>query len=49
MQNIRNIQGKLVCRIDETQGIVEIVRKGYKTLIHFKPDGTAEVINTIAA
>jgi len=43
MQHIRNILGKLVCRIDENQGIVEIVQKGYQTLIHFKPDGTAEV------
>jgi hypothetical protein len=49
MQDIRNIKGKLVCRIDEKAAIVEIVYKGCKTLICFKPDGTAEIINTEAA
>ncbi|KUK53259.1 MAG: Uncharacterized protein XD78_1340 [Desulfotomaculum sp. 46_296] len=49
MQDVRNIQGKLVCRIDEKAGIVEIVHKSCKTLIHFRPDGTAEVTNTEAA
>ncbi len=48
MQDVRNIQGKLVSRIDERSGIVEceIVHKGCKTLIHFKRDGTLDVINT---
>jgi hypothetical protein len=49
MQDIRNIKGKLVCRIDEKACIVEIVQKGCKTVIHFRPDGTAKVINTTAA
>ncbi len=49
MQDIRNIKGKLVCRIDEKACIVEIVQKGYKTVIQFKPDGTAKVTNTVAA
>lgn len=46
MMDVRNLNGKLVCRIDETQGVVEIVHKGCKTVIYFKPCGTAEVINT---
>lgn len=48
MRDIKNSKGKLVCRLDEKTSIVEIVHKGCKTLIHFKPDGTAEVINTEA-
>jgi len=46
MKEIRNSQGKLVCCLDETNGIVEIAHKGCKTLIHFKPDGTVVIINT---
>ncbi|TEB04359.1 hypothetical protein Psch_04086 [Pelotomaculum schinkii] len=49
MREIKNSNGKLVCRIDEMASIFEIVHKGYKTLIRFKPDGTAEVINSEAA
>jgi len=49
MRDIRNARGKLVCRLDEKAGVVEIVHKGCKTLICFKPDGTAEIINTEAA
>jgi len=45
MRDIRNTDGKLVCRVDEIGGIIEIVHKGCKTLIRFKPDGTTEVIN----
>ena len=45
MLDIRNIQGKLICRIDDKARIVEIVHKDSKTLIYFKTDGTAEVIN----
>ena len=47
MTKIRNLGGKLVCRLDEKAGLVEIVAKGFKTLIKIKPDGTAEIINTI--
>lgn len=46
MRNIKNSTGKLVCRLDENTCSVEIVHKGIKTLIRFKPDGTAEVTNT---
>ena len=45
MRDIKNDAGKLVCRLDEKAGLVEIVQKGCKTLIHFNLDGTAEVIN----
>jgi len=46
MRDIKNSKGKLVCRLDEKATIVEIVQKGCKTLIHFKPDGTVKIINT---
>ena len=49
MKEIKNADGKLVCRMDERAWIIEIVHKGCKTLIRFMPDGTAEVINTKAA
>jgi len=45
VQNVRNAEGKLVCRIDEQDRTVEIVHKGYTTLIRFKPDGTVEIFN----
>ena len=46
MLDIKNARGKLVCRLDENSGIVEIVHKGCKTLICLRSDGTAEIINT---
>ena len=46
MQDVKNAAGKLVCRIDTRMGIVEIIHKGCKTLIHFNPDGTVRVVNT---
>ncbi len=49
MQDIRNTNGKLVCRLDEKAGVVEIVHKGCRTLVCFKPDGTVEIINTEAS
>lgn len=45
MEEIRNLDGKLVCRVDEKAKVIEIVHKNYKTLIYFKPDGTTEVVN----
>lgn len=48
MQDIRNVDGKLVCRLDKEAAVVEIVHKGCKTLIRLKPDGTTEIINTQA-
>jgi hypothetical protein len=46
MQDIKNSSGKLVCRIDATEKIVEIVHKGICTVIHILDNGTCEVINT---
>lgn len=45
MQEIRNSQGKLVCRVDKASKTVEIVLKGCITLIRFFDDGTIGVIN----
>ncbi len=46
MQDIKNSSGKLVCRVEASEKIVEIVHKRCKTLIRFKPDGTVTVRNT---
>jgi len=46
MKEVRNSSGKLICRLDEKKTIVEIVYRGCKTQIHFKPNGTVEIINT---
>ena len=43
MTEIRNLAGKLVCRVDEVASAVEIVSKGHKTSIRFNESGTAEV------
>lgn len=45
MSEIRNLDGRLVCRVDDTTGTVEIKIKDCITLIKVKPDGTTEVIN----
>jgi len=45
MKEIRNADGKLVCRINDLERTVEIVHKGRTTLIRFKPDGTVAVSN----
>ena len=47
MEEVRNAANKLVCRLDKTKMIVEIVNKGYITVIHFIPDGRVEIINSI--
>lgn len=46
MQEVRNAHGKLACKMDKNERIVEIVQKGCKTVIRFKPDGTVEILNT---
>ena len=38
MQEVRNMSGKLVCRVDPKTLTVEIVSKGQKTVIVFVPD-----------
>jgi hypothetical protein len=46
MKDIRNIQGKLVCRVDKASKSVEIVVKGCVTVIHFSDDGKVNVTHT---
>ena len=48
MEEIRNSQGKLVCRVDKMSKTVEIVLKGCTTLIRFASDGTITVTNKAA-
>ena len=45
MSEIRNLDGKLVCRIDYASGTLEIKVKDCITLIKVNPDGTTEVVN----
>lgn len=45
MTDVKNLNGKLVCRIDEVAGIVEIVLKNCKTLIYISPAGKIEIAN----
>ncbi len=49
MEDVRNDCDKLVCRIDRTKRLVEIVMKGCKTTICFKSDGTVEIKNAQTA
>ena len=43
MEQVKNALGKLVCEAGLDDNRVEILSKGIKTLIRFKPDGTMEV------
>ncbi len=45
MSEIRNLDGKLVCLLDETTGAVEIKMKGCVTRIKLNPDGTANIVH----
>ncbi|MBP6064331.1 MAG: hypothetical protein KA467_02530 [Bacteroidales bacterium] len=45
MTKIKNANGKLVCCVDERSKTVEIVHKGYKTILKFNSDGSLTVIN----
>ena len=49
MEDVRNDCDKLVCRIDRTERLVEIVMKGCKKTICFKSDGTVEINNAQTA
>lgn len=49
MEEVRNGCNKLVCRIDKTKKVVEIVVKGNKTTICFKTDVTVEIKNAQTA
>jgi hypothetical protein len=43
MNEVRNSDGKLVCRIDKKERMIEIVNKGCITEIRFHPDDTPEI------
>jgi len=43
MQEIRNPAGRLVCRVDESSGVVEILTKGILTRISRTPAGTFQI------
>lgn len=45
MTEIRNSQGKLVCRADKDSKTVEIAVKGNITVIRFTDDGKIKVTN----
>lgn len=46
MQDIRNIDGRKVCQVDERCATVEIRRKDCITQIRFLPDGKAVIKNS---
>ena len=46
MREVRNLDSKLVCRVDDARGIVEIAQRNCKTVIRLKPEGKIEIINT---
>lgn len=43
LKEIRNPDDRLVCRVDEHSGNIEILAKGWLTQIVRKPDGTVEI------
>ena len=45
LKEVRNEDGRKVCRVDAKHKLVEIVQKGIRTLIHFRDDGTLEIKN----
>lgn len=45
MEKVKNAADKLVCKIDKLQKLVEIVHKGYTTIIRFFDDGHVEITN----
>jgi len=45
MKEIRNVNGVLVAKVDESTGVIEIVRKGCITQFKLNPDGKIEVTN----
>ena len=46
MEIIKNNNNKTVCRADWNEKSVEIVQKGYKTVVKFLDDGSIRVINS---
>lgn len=49
MEEVRNAANRLVCCVDKTQKTVEIVTKGYKTVIQFLDNGTVKIQNAKAS
>ncbi len=45
MNEVRNLDGRLVCCLDDDTGTVEIKIKGCTTVIKRNPDGTTEIVN----
>ncbi len=45
MSEVRNLDGRLVCFIDEATGTIEIKMKGCTTIIKRNLDGTVEIEN----
>ena len=45
VQEVRNNSNRLVCCIDKTKRLVEIVIKGERTLIEFLDDGSVKIVN----
>lgn len=46
MKDIKNSNGKLVCKVDEKNKIIEIVHKGHKTILQFSENGKLVVLHT---
>jgi len=46
LKEVRNLDGKLVCRINKKRKIIEIKIKNCLTQIELLSDGSANVINT---
>lgn len=46
MHDIKNLAGKLVCRVDAQTKAIEIIRKGYKTVIVFNNDKSISIANS---
>lgn len=45
MTEIKNANGKLVCKLDQKSRTIEIVSKGFKTSIRFLESGELVVLN----
>jgi len=48
MEAVKNSGGKMICRVDGTNKVVEIKHKDIVTTIRFLDDGTIEVTNKAA-
>lgn len=42
MEDVRDVEGKLICKIDPNTKMVEILQRGIKTTVQFLQDGTFE-------